>query len=154
MGAGSAESRHVMAEAMRRAYVDRAKYLGDPDFVRVPDFLTDKEYAKKLTRGIDLTKATPSETLADGITMSKKSNDTTHFSIIDSSGMAVSNTYTLEDSYGSRIVVRGAGYILNNEMGDFNSRPGVTTARGRIGTDPNLVAPGKRMLRSMSPTII
>jgi len=154
MGAGSAESRHLVAEAMRRAYVDRAKYLGDPDFVRVPDFLTDKEYAKKLARGIDLTKATPSEAIADGITLSKESNDTTHFSIVDSTGMAVSNTYTLEDSYGSRIAVPGGGYILNNEMGDFNSRPGVTTAKGRIGTDPNLVAPGKRMLSSQTPTII
>jgi len=154
MGAGTGESRHIMAEAMRRAYVDRAKYLGDPDFVRIPDFLTDKDYAKKLARGINLTMATPSESLAEGITLSKESNDTTHFSIIDSTGMAVSNTYTLEDSYGARIVVPGAGYILNNEMGDFNSRPGVTTAKGRIGTEPNLVARGKRMLSSQTPTIV
>jgi gamma-glutamyltranspeptidase / glutathione hydrolase len=154
MGAGTGESRHVMAEVMRRAYVDRAKYLGDPDFVRVPSFLTDKDYAKKLARGIDLTKATPSETLADGITLSKEGNDTTHFSIIDSTGMAVANTYTLEDSYGSRIAVPGAGYILNNEMGDFNSRRGVTTAKGRIGTEPNAVAPGKRMLSSQTPTVV
>jgi len=154
MGAGSAESRHVMAEAMRRAFVDRAKYLGDPDFARVPGFLMDKEYAKKLAATIDLARATPSASLADGITLSNEGGNTTHFSIIDAAGMAVSNTYTLEDSYGSRVAVRGAGYILNNEMGDFNARPGVTTATGRIGTEPNLVAPGKRMLSSQTPTII
>jgi len=154
MGAGSAESRHVMAEAMRRAFVDRAKYLGDPDFARVPGFLMDKEYANKLAATIDLARATPSASLADGITLSNEGGNTTHFSIIDAAGMAVSNTYTLEDSYGSRVAVRGAGYILNNEMGDFNARPGVTTATGRIGTEPNLVAPGKRMLSSQTPTII
>jgi len=153
-GAGSAETRHLMAEAMRRAFVDRAKYLGDPDFVRIPEFLTVKEYAKKLAATISLDRATPSASLADGITLSSESGDTTHFSIIDANGMAVSNTYTLEDSYGSRVAVRGAGYILNNEMGDFNSRPGVTTAKGRIGTESNLVAPGKRMLSSQAPTIV
>jgi len=154
LGAGSAEARHLMAEAMRRAYVDRAKYLGDPDFVKVPDFLTSKEHAKKLAATINPAKATPSESLADGIPLSTEGANTTHFSIVDGNGMAVSNTYTLEDSYGSRVVVRGAGYILNNEMGDFNSRPGVTNTKGRIGTEPNLVAPGKRMLSSMSPTIV
>jgi gamma-glutamyltranspeptidase / glutathione hydrolase len=154
LGPGSAEARHLMAEAMRRAYADRARYLGDPDFVKVPDFLTSKDYARKLAATIDLSKATPSEALAEGIPLAKEGDSTTHFSIIDKDGMAVSNTYTLEDSYGSRVVVRGAGYILNNEMGDFNSRPGVTDTRGRIGTEPNLVAPDKRMLSSMSPTII
>ena len=153
-GAGSAEARHLMAEAMRRAYADRAKYLGDPDFVKVPDFITTKEHAKKLASTIDPAKATPSASLANGIRLTNEGEHTTHFSIVDDAGMAVSNTYTLEDSYGSRVVVRGAGYILNNEMGDFNSRPGVTTTSGRIGTEPNLVAPGKRMLSSMSPTIV
>jgi gamma-glutamyltranspeptidase/glutathione hydrolase len=143
-----------MAEAMRRAYADRARYLGDPDFVTVPGFLTSKERAKQLAATIDPAKSTPSESLADGIPLTKEGAETTHFSVVDGRGMAVSNTYTLEDSYGSRVVVRGAGFILNNEMGDFNSRPGVTTTKGRIGTDPNLVAPGKRMLSSMSPTII
>jgi gamma-glutamyltranspeptidase/glutathione hydrolase len=154
MRAGSAEARHVMAEAMRRAYLDRAKHVGDPDFVTVPAFLTDKEYAKKLAATIDLSRATRSDSLADGIPLAKESENTTHFSVIDSTGMAVSNTYTLEDSYGSRVAVRGAGYILNNEMGDFNSRPGMTTANGRIGTKPNLVGPGKRMLSSQTPTIV
>jgi gamma-glutamyltranspeptidase / glutathione hydrolase len=154
MSAGSAEARHVMAEAMRRAFVDRAKFVGDPDFVRVPDFLTTKRHADKRSKTIDLNKATPSESLAGDISLTKEGDSTTHFSIVDANGMAVSNTYTLEDSFGSRVAVRGAGYILNNEMGDFNSRPGVTTRKGRIGTDPNLVAPGKRMLSSMTPTIV
>jgi gamma-glutamyltranspeptidase/glutathione hydrolase len=154
LGSGSVAARHLMAEAMRRAFVDRAKYLGDPDFVKVPELLTSKVHAKKLAATIDLAKATPSESLADGVPLTTEEANTTHFSIVDANGMAVSNTYTLEDSYGSRVVVRGAGYILNNEMGDFNSRPGITTPKGRIGTEPNLVAPGKRMLSSMSPTII
>jgi gamma-glutamyltranspeptidase / glutathione hydrolase len=154
MGANTAESRHLMAEVMRRAFVDRAKFLGDPDFTRIPDHLTSKEYAKKLVASIDLNKATPSESLADGIALSKESDNTTHFSVIDSDGMAVSNTYTLEDGYGSKVVVRGAGFILNNEMGDFNARPGVTNTKGRIGTEPNLVEPGKRMLSSQTPTIV
>jgi len=154
MGAGSAEARHVMAEAMKRAFADRARYVGDPDFTKVPAFLTSKEHAKKLAGTIDLKKATPSIDLAEGIPLAKESDSTTHFSVIDSDGLAVSNTYTLEDSFGSKVVVRGAGYILNNEMGDFNSRPGITTPKGRIGTEPNLVAPGKRMLSSQTPTII
>lgn len=154
LGAGSAPARHLMAEAMRRAYADRARYAGDPDFVKVPDFLTTKDHAKKLAGTIDPAKATPSEAVATGIPLTREGEDTTHFSIVDATGLAVSNTYTLEDSYGSRVVVRGAGYILNNEMGDFNSRPGVTTNKGRIGTEPNLVAPGKRMLSSQSPTIV
>lgn len=154
MGFGAAETRHLMAEVSRRAFVDRARYLGDPDFTRIPDFLNSKEYATKLTRGIDLKKATPSESLAEGIPLTKESDNTTHFSVIDANGLAVSNTYTLEDAYGSRVVVRGAGYILNNEMGDFNARPGVTNAKGRIGTEPNLVAPGKRMLSSQTPTVV
>lgn len=154
MGAGSAESRHVMAEAMKRAFADRARYVGDPDFVKVPEFLTSKDHAKKLARTIDLKKATPSIDLAEGIPLSKESDSTTHFSVIDADGMAVSNTYTLEDSFGSKVVVRGAGYILNNEMGDFNSRPGISTTKGRIGTEPNIVAPRKRMLSSQSPTIV
>ena len=154
LGSGSAEARHLIAEAMRRAYADRARYLGDSDFVRVPDFLTTKEHARKLAATIDPKKATPSAAVAPDIKLTAEGDSTTHFSVIDRAGMAVANTYTLEASYGSRVVVRGAGYVLNNEMGDFNSRPGVTTTRGRIGTDPNLVAPGKRMLSSMTPTIV
>jgi gamma-glutamyltranspeptidase/glutathione hydrolase len=153
-GRWSPETCHVMIEAMRRAYVDRARHLGDPDFTPFPAHLTTKEYGKKLAKSIDLTKATKSEMLADDIPLAKEGESTTHFSIIDADGMAVANTYTLEDSYGSRVVVPGAGYLLNNEMGDFNWRPGVTTRSGTIGTTPNLVAPGKRMLSSQTPTVV
>ncbi len=153
-GRFSPETLHVMIETMRRAYRDRARYLGDPDFVPVPTFLIGKDHARKLAQSIDLHKATRSETLAQDIPLDRESSQTTHFSIIDKNGMAVANTYTLEASYGSRIVVRGGGFLLNNEMGDFNPRPGVTNRRGLIGTVANEVAPGKRMLSSMTPTIV
>jgi gamma-glutamyltranspeptidase/glutathione hydrolase len=145
---------HLMIEAMRRAYCDRARYLGDPDFTRIPDRLTSKDYARTLARAIDLTKATRSEDLANDIPLTREGDNTTHFSIIDANGMAVANTTTLERSYGSRIVVRGAGFLLNNEMIDFNWRPGITTRGGDIGTEPNQIAPGKRMLSSQTPTIV
>jgi gamma-glutamyltranspeptidase/glutathione hydrolase len=145
---------HRMIEAMRRAYYDRARYLGDPDFVKIPDHLTAKEYARRLAKDIDSTRATLSTALATDIPLAQEGDSTTHFSIIDKDGMAVANTYTLEQSYGSRVVVRGAGFLLNNEMGDFNWSPGHTDLRGGIGTDPNLVAPGKRMLSSQTPTIV
>jgi gamma-glutamyltranspeptidase / glutathione hydrolase len=155
-GRHSAETAHLMIEAMRRAYRDRAAYLGDPDFVKAPAFLTGKEYAKKLAAGIDPKRATPSADLAGDIQLSAaaEGSNTTHFSVIDGDGLAVANTYTLENSFGSRLVVRGAGFLLNDEMGDFNPRPGVTDRRGRIGTPANAVAPGKRMLSSMTPTIV
>jgi gamma-glutamyltranspeptidase/glutathione hydrolase len=153
-GRWSPETSHLMIEAMRRAYADRARHLGDPDFVTIPDHLTTKDYAKKLAAGIDRRKATPSAEVAPDIVLDTESDSTTHFSVIDKDGMAVSNTYTLENSYGNRVVVRGAGFILNNEMTDFNPRPGVTTKTGLIGTKPNLIAPGKRMLSSMTPVIV
>jgi len=150
----SLEVSHLMIESMKRAYCDRARFLGDPAFTSIPENLTSKDYAKKLASGIDLHKATASETLAPEIKLNPEGDSTTHFSIIDGDGMAVSNTYTLENSYGSRIVVRGAGYILNNEMTDFNPKPGITTRGGLIGTKPNLIEPGKRMLSSQTPTLI
>jgi len=150
----SPQTVHLMAEAMRRAYLDRARHLGDQDFVQVPDHLTRKEYAKKLAAGIDPAKATKSESLAPDIAITDGGTNTTHFSVADRDGMCVANTYTLENAYGCRVVVRGAGYILNNEMTDFNPKPGVTTRTGLIGTKPNQVAPGKRMLSSMTPTIM
>jgi gamma-glutamyltranspeptidase/glutathione hydrolase len=153
-GRFSPETLHVMIEAMRRAYRDRARYLGDPDFVQVPTFLTSKDYARKLAQSIDPHKAMRSEDLAADIPLAGEGSQTTHFSVIDKDGMAVANTYTLEESYGSRIVVRGAGFLLNNEMGDFNPRPGVTNRRGLIGTAANQIAPNKRMLSSMTPTIV
>jgi gamma-glutamyltranspeptidase/glutathione hydrolase len=145
---------HVMTEAMRRAYLDRARFLGDPAFTKIPAHLTSKEYADKLAREIDRKKATRSEDLAKEIALPLEGESTTHFSVIDKDGMAVANTYTLEQSYGSRVVVKGAGFLLNNEMTDFNWKPGVTNRKGTIGTEANEIAPGKRMLSSQTPTIV
>jgi gamma-glutamyltranspeptidase/glutathione hydrolase len=147
---------HLMIESMRRAYCDRAQFLGDPDFSTFPAQLTDKTYAKNLAAQIDLNHATPSAALArqSNLQISDGGPQTTHFSVIDSQGMAVSNTFTLEQSFGGKIVVEGAGFLLNNEMGDFNPKPGITTSTGTIGTPPNQAAPGKRMLSSMTPTIV
>lgn len=150
----SVETEHLLIEAMKRGYVDRARHLGDPEFTKIPDHLITKEYAAELRKSISLDHATKSIDLAKEIALTRESKETTHFSIVDADGMAVSNTYTLEESYGSRIVVKGAGFLLNNEMGDFNWKPGVTTEKGRIGTPPNEVAPGKRMLSSQTPTIV
>lgn len=150
----STQTVHLMAEVMRRAYRDRAEFLGDPAFAKLPAHLLTKDYAKKLAATIDPVKATKSETLAGTIELAPESNQTTHVSVIDGDGMAVANTTTLENSYGNRVVVRGCGYILNNEMTDFNHRPGITDRTGRVGTPPNLVAGGKRMLSSMCPTIL
>ena len=153
-GYGSAQNLHFAAEAMRRAFADRARYLGDPDFVKdIPlPTLISKEYATSLRKTIDPKKASKSST--SSFTFTSESPETTHLSIVDAKRNAVAMTYTLEYSYGSRIVVPGAGFLLNNEMGDFNAGPGLTDDRGLIGTDPNLARPGKRMLSSMSPTIV
>ena len=150
----SARALHLIVESMRRAYCDRARYLGDPDFVEIPPHLVTKSYAKKLASEIDPSHATPSRELAAEIPISPEPPQTTHFSVVDERGTAVANTYTLEQAYGSRIVVRGGGFLLNNEMGDFNRIPGVTNVKGRIGTAPNLIAPGKRMLSSMTPVVV
>ncbi|MCH8921837.1 MAG: gamma-glutamyltransferase [Planctomycetes bacterium] len=153
-GRYSPETLHLMIETMRRSFRDRAEHLGDADFVKIPEHLTTKKYAAKLAASIDLKRATSSESLAGEIRLAPESKSTTHFSVIDRTGMAVSNTYTLEQSYGSRVVVRGAGFLLNNEMGDFNWRPGHTDRQGRIGTPANRIVPGKRMLSSQCPVIV
>jgi gamma-glutamyltranspeptidase/glutathione hydrolase len=153
-GRWSPETLHLMIETMRRGYCDRARYLGDAGFVTVPVHLTDKQYARELVRGIDLKKATPSDSLAKDIPLAGEGESTTHVSIIDGDGMAVANTTTLERSYGSRVVVKGAGFLLNDEMIDFNWQPGVTDRHGTIGTAANQIAPGKRMLSSQTPTIV
>jgi gamma-glutamyltranspeptidase / glutathione hydrolase len=151
-------SLHLEIEAMRRAYLDRARFLGDPDFVDVPvATLLSKDHAKTVAATIDPAKASSSVELGKDIVTvaaTQEPDETTHFSVIDKSGMAVSNTYTLEGGYGSRVVVKGAGFLLNNEMGDFNKKPGETNLRGDIGTPPNVIDPGKRMLSSMTPAII
>jgi gamma-glutamyltranspeptidase/glutathione hydrolase len=153
-GRYSAATLHLMAEAMRRAYCDRARHLGDQDFVKVPAHLTTKAYGKKLAGSISRKKATRSEDLAKDIPLTAEGDNTTHLSVLDNDGMAVSLTTTLERTYGSRIVVKGAGFLLNNEMMDFNWFPGETTRTGTIGTTPNQIAPGKRMLSSQTPTIV
>ncbi|QEA40412.1 gamma-glutamyltransferase [Pistricoccus aurantiacus] len=155
MGFNSAATIHVMAEAMKRAYADRSEYLGDTDFISVPlEGITSEGYADELRGQIDMDKATPSETIAPGNPLPYESNETTHFSIADSNGLAVSNTYTINFSYGSGIVVEGAGFLLNNEMDDFSAKPGVPNAYGLIGGEANKIEPGKRMLSSMTPTIV
>ena len=144
---------HLLTEVMRRAYADRARHLADTDFVPVPvEKLTSKKYARSLSATIHPRKASRSSPTT--FTWPVKGSETTHLSVVDSQRMSVALTTTLEYSYGSRIVVPGAGFLLNNEMGDFNPRAGLTTEKGLIGTKPNLVAPGKRMLSSMSPTIV
>jgi gamma-glutamyltranspeptidase / glutathione hydrolase len=155
-----AETMHLVIEAMRRAFADRARYLGDPDFApnAIPvERLTGKEYAREVARKIDPARASRSEDLAKEFVQLRRTGEgsqTTHFSVIDETGMAVANTYTLEESFGGKVVIRGAGFLLNNELGDFNRRPGFTTREGQIGTAPNEVRPGKRPLSSMTPTIV
>ena len=153
----TAPALHLQIEAMRRAYLDRARHLGDPDFVNVPvKRLTSKRHARAAAASIDPAGASSSVDLGRGIvtTPPPESDETTHFSVMDRSGMAVVSTYTLEGSYGSRVVVKGAGFLLNNEMGDFNRKPGETNLTGDIGTAANVIEPGKRMLSSMTPTMV
>jgi gamma-glutamyltranspeptidase / glutathione hydrolase len=157
LGAGEPASLHLMAEAMRRAYADRARHLGDPDFnPDLPlDMLTSKSHAEALRATIDPKRASASEPERFfWHEAPQESPETTHFSVVDPGGNAVALTYTLEMGYGSGIVVPGAGFLLNNEMGDFNAAPGLTDTLGRIGTLPNLAEPGKRPLSSMTPTIV
>jgi gamma-glutamyltranspeptidase/glutathione hydrolase len=153
MKQGSAPSLHVMIEAMKRAYADRARYLGDPAFVNAPvNVLTTKEYAAKQRAGIDLARATPA---GDVLTVNpREGSNTTHYSVVDASGNAVSNTYTLNFPYGVGLVAAGTGVLLNNELDDFTAAPGASNAFGLIGFEANLPGPGKRPLSSMSPTIV
>lgn len=155
---GSVEALHATAEVMRRAFLDRARFLGDPDFSQIPVAkLTSKSHAKDVLATFSPTQASKSVELGKDIvtaTQPGEPDDTTHFSVIDKDGMAVSNTYTLEGGYGSHVVIKGTGILLNNEMGDFNKKPGTTDLTGNIGTPPNLIAPGKRMLSSMTPVIV
>jgi gamma-glutamyltranspeptidase/glutathione hydrolase len=153
-GFGSAANVHRIAEAMRRAFADRARDLGDPAFnSEMPvTRLVSKEHAAALRKTIDEGRASVSDPAR--FEWPAESNDTTHLTVVDADRNAVSMTYTLEDNYGSKILVPGAGFLLNNEMGDFNAGPGLTDRTGLVGTEPNLAAPGKRMLSSMTPTIL
>src|ERR1700722_17766174 len=154
MKQGTAPSLHAMIEAMKRAYADRARYLGDPDFVKAPvAILTSKDYGAKQRASIDLDHATP-WTDALSATPPHEGSNTTHFSVVDSMGNAVSNTYTLNFSYGVGLVADGTGVLLNNELDDFTAAPGASNAFGLVGFEANLPGPGKRPLSSMSPTIV
>jgi gamma-glutamyltranspeptidase/glutathione hydrolase len=149
------ETLHLIAEAMKFAYFDRAKYLGDTDFVEVPvELLTSKKHAEEIRGKIDTRKAVPSRIMGEEILTLEKAKETTHYSVIDKTGLAVATTYTLNGGFGAGVVAEGTGILLNNEMDDFNTTPGYTDDRGFIGTKPNLIEPHKRMLSSMTPTII
>lgn len=154
-GHNSAAYLHKLIESMRRAYADRSKYLGDPDFVEVPVAeLTAQNYANDLRRSIDLTAATKSSDILPGAKLPYESVNTTHYSVIDKAGNAVSVTYTLNFSYGSGYSVDGAGFILNNEMDDFSAKPGSPNGYGLIGGEANKIEPRKRPLSSMTPMIV
>ena len=153
MKQGSAASLHLIIEAMKRAYADRARYLGDPAFVKAPmAALIAKDYAARQRAGIDLDRATPADALA--ARPPREGSNTTHYSVVDSSGNAVSNTYTLNFPYGVGLVADGTGVLLNNELDDFTAAPGASNAFGLVGFEANLPGPGKRPLSSMSPTIV
>ena len=168
LGHNSAATIHLMSEAMKRAYADRSKYLGDSDFVKVPIAgLTSKQYAAQLRATIDNSKASASQDILPGACSTQtlpptkshcrpvyESDETTHYSVVDKEGNVVSNTYTLNFSFGSGIVVQGAGFLLNNEMDDFSAKPGEPNGYGLIGATANAIEPNKRMLSSMSPTIV
>ncbi len=155
MGHNSADYVHHLTESMKLAYADRSLYLADPDFVAVPVAeLIDKDYAEQQRQRIDSSLATPSVDIAPGNVLNSESTETTHYSVADRFGNVVSNTYTLNFSFGSSIVVPGTGMLLNNEMADFASSPGSANAFGLIQGEANKIEPGKRPLSSMSPTIV
>jgi gamma-glutamyltranspeptidase/glutathione hydrolase len=147
----SARYVHLLAEIEKRVFADRANYLGDPDFSKAPvSELTDQVYLAQRAHEINPTAISPTENIKPGL----ESHQTTHFSIVDAKGNAVSNTYTLNWDYGSGVVVKGAGFLMNDEMDDFSSKPGVANAFGVVGGDANAIEPGKRMLSSMSPSLV
>jgi gamma-glutamyltranspeptidase/glutathione hydrolase len=156
MGHNSADYVHLISEAMRRAFADRSYYLGDPDFVEIPmERLMSEEYNTRRMTGFTQDTVTSSSSLSHGkIVGYNESDETTHFSVIDSEGNAVAVTTTLNGSFGSHVSVSGAGFLLNNEMDDFSAQPGEPNAYGLIGAEANAIEPGKRMLSSMSPAII
>ena len=154
-GWNSSRAIHRMTEAMRRVYADRAEFLGDPDFVKVPiSWLISKTYAYERRSTIDTAKATPSEEIGHGVQPPPEKDHTTHYSIVDRFGNCVSVTTTLNDAFGSKVVVTGAGFLLNNEMDDFSTKAGVPNTYGLVGGSANAIAPNKRMLSSMTPTLV
>jgi gamma-glutamyltranspeptidase / glutathione hydrolase len=155
LGPNSAERLHLMAEAMARAYADRAAFLGDPATVKAPlARLMSKRYARQLRAGIDPDHATPAQAIHPEMAPGREGTNTTHFAVVDRFGNAVSNTYTLNFSYGLGLVAEGTGVLLNNELDDFAAKPGAANAYGLTGGDANAPGPGKRPLSSMTPTIV
>ena len=154
-GHNSLKAIQLMTEVERRAYADRSHFMGDPDFMNLPVYeLIDKDYIKKRMKNFSWEKATPSSEVKHGDIIINESDQTTHYSIIDKDGNAVSVTTTLNNSYGSKVYVEGAGFFLNNEMDDFSSKPGHPNFYGLIGSEANSIQPKKRMLSSMTPTIV
>lgn len=155
LGHNSSKTIHLMVEAMKRVYADRAEYLGDPDFAEIPvEWLISKEYAAELRSKIDTLKAIPSIEVNHGTPSMKEGEHTTHYSIVDKYGNVVSTTTTINAFFGSKVVVEGAGFLLNDEMDDFSARPGVPNMFGLVGSNANAIEPDKRMLSSMTPTIV
>ncbi len=151
----SADEIHLFAEAMRRTYADRNQLLGDPDFVKVPPDLLETSYIRDRMRGIELERATPSAEIQAGVAPAREeSTQTTHYSVVDADGNAVANTYTLNTGFGAKFVVPGTGVLLNNEMDDFAVKPGAPNVFGLVQGEPNKIEPGKRMLSSMTPTVV
>jgi gamma-glutamyltranspeptidase / glutathione hydrolase len=154
-GPGSAAAIHYVAEAMRRYYADRSRYLGDPDFVKVPVAgLLDPNYIRKRRATIDPEHATPSAAIQPGAPVGRESTETTHYDVVDGEGNAVSVTYTLNGGYGNGITIPGAGFLMNNEMDDFAAQPGAPNMFGLVQGEANAIQPGKRPLSSMTPTIL
>jgi gamma-glutamyltranspeptidase/glutathione hydrolase len=154
-GFASPDYTHLLAEVMRRAFADRAEYMGDTDFVRVPvDRLIDKAYASKLRNTINMKVATKSVDIRAGGLSKLEPSETTHFTVVDKDGTAVANTYTLNDDYGSGATVPGTGILLNNEMDDFTSKPGAPNTYGLIQSERNAIQPRKRPLSAMTPTFV
>jgi len=154
-GHNSSRSLHLLVEVMRRAFADRARFMGDADFVKVPvTSMISKAYAAERVKSFDLTRVTGSSQIGAGTPAGYESPDTTHFTVIDREGNVVSNTYTLNDSYGAGVIAKGTGFLLNDEMDDFTSKPGVANAYGLIQSEANAIEPRKRPLSSMTPTIV
>src|SRR4030095_1980559 len=155
LGHNSSAYVHLVSEAFKRAYADRSRWLGDPGFFNVPMAgLLSREYANALMSSFDPNRATPAPSAGPGDPMAREKPSTTHFSVIDAAGVIVAEPYTLNDSFGSGAMAEGLGFLLNNEMDDFSAKPGTPNMYGLLGGEANSIAPGKRMLSSMTPTII